>query len=302
MKQFFLYVLLLVLPAHLLAAATPLAVVPFELKGDRIYIICKVNKTDSLRFMFDTGNSNTAIKEQVGNDVLKLVFDGKAENESVNGVSTIQTSSGNTLSIGPLSVPGVMLISLPFTEELDGVLGLDIMKKYAIEIDYSHRKMSFYNPDTYVYPGKGAKIPVKFSHNVPIIQADIFIDGARYSGYYELDSGSDRICDLHTPFAQQFIHRLPSFAKAATIGANGTRSDLLVVNFPQLRIGGYQFYNIPGSLATTTEGLYASPDFEGVFGNAFLKRFNITYVLGKNHLYLTPNNYVYTPFYDFLVK
>jgi len=176
------------------------------------------------------------------------------------------------------------------------------MKKYAIEIDYAARKMSFYDPAKYVYHGTGKKMLVKFSHNVPIVQTDIYIAGKKYSGYYELDSGCDRIMDLHTPFARQFMQQLHSFAKAQTIGANGTRSDLLVVNFPMIAISGYYFYNIPGSLATTKEGLFASPDFEGVFGNAFLKRFNTTYIFGRNMIYLAPNNYLYTPFYDFLVK
>lgn len=48
--------------------------------------------------------------------------------------------------------------------------------------------------------------------------------------------------------------------------------------------------------------MQSKEDIDGMIGNNFLKRFNIVIDFKNNKLYLQPNNFYYTPFYDFLVK
>ncbi len=48
--------------------------------------------------------------------------------------------------------------------------------------------------------------------------------------------------------------------------------------------------------------MQSKEDIDGMIGNNFLKRFNIVIDFKNNNLYLQPNNFYYTPFYDFLVK
>lgn len=43
-------------------------------------------------------------------------------------------------------------------------------------------------------------------------------------------------------------------------------------------------------------------DVDGMIGNNFLKRFNMLIDFKSKKMYLQPNNLMYTPFYDFLVR
>lgn len=72
------------------------------------------------------------------------------------------------------------------------------------------------------------------------------------------------------------------------------------VFFDVLHIAGYSMPRIPGALSSVKVGVQASAELDGVMGSNLLYRFNQTYDFSRRMLYLEPNNYLYTPFYDFL--
>lgn len=59
---------------------------------------------------------------------------------------------------------------------------------------------------------------------------------------------------------------------------------------------------VAGAFSTLTSGMLSKEDIDGMMGNNFLKRFNILIDFRNNKIYLQPNNYYYTPFYDSLIK
>lgn len=72
------------------------------------------------------------------------------------------------------------------------------------------------------------------------------------------------------------------------------------VFFDVLHIAGYSLPRIPGALSSVKVGVQASAELDGVMGSNLLYRFNQTCDFSRRMLYLEPNNYLYTPFYDFL--
>ena len=60
--------------------------------------------------------------------------------------------------------------------------------------------------------------------------------------------------------------------------------------------------NLARLFSTLTEGMQSKSDIDGTVGNNFLKRFNMIIDFKTKELYLQPNNYFWTPFYDFLVE
>ena len=59
---------------------------------------------------------------------------------------------------------------------------------------------------------------------------------------------------------------------------------------------------VAGVFSTLTTGMLSNEEIDGMMGNNFLKRFNMLIDFRNNKIYLQPNNYYYTPFYDSLIK
>ena len=74
------------------------------------------------------------------------------------------------------------------------------------------------------------------------------------------------------------------------------------VYFPTVKISAFDLYKIPGGLGQVAFGIMNKEGIDGMIGNWFLKRFNLTFDFENDYLYVEPNNYLYTPFYSFLTK
>ena len=59
---------------------------------------------------------------------------------------------------------------------------------------------------------------------------------------------------------------------------------------------------VAGAFSRLTSGMQSKEDIDGMIGNNFLKRFNMVIDFKNKKVHLQPNNYFYTPFYDFLIK
>lgn len=304
--SFSLY-LLLIVSCNLLAQNKPVAILPFELKSDnRIYIKCSVNGTDSLTFLFDTGAEPMVINQSILGKKLEMAFDSETSNLGANGVSRVKVSTKNRLSFGGIVADSVRFVGIPYVDRLfDGVFGMAIMKRYLIEVDYNKRKMSFYNPRSYIYHTKDYnKLHLKFIVGVPTMKAFFIINGKKYKGHYELDTGGDRGLIIPSPFSNQhnLIQKLKTVAKAKSVGSDGKESKSAIVVIPEVGFGNKHFYRIPASLSTASAGVLANKELAGIYGNGFLKRFDMIIDLGHNQVFLKPNDYLHTPYYNFLIK
>ena len=279
------------------------AVIPFFVKQQKIYFKCRVNQSDSLTFVFDTGASPMVITDSIARNQLKMLMDSEVQNQGVNGISTVRASSNNTLMLGGLTLDSIRFLSIPYTgHPFDGVLGLDVIKRYVIKVDYKKHKLYFFNKSTFKYTGTSKATPIKMIENVPALATTVVVNNKPYKGWFEMDTGSDSALDLTTPFVKKnrFRDQLKTIAISTSLGSDGSKSELHVVRMPEIRLGEYRFYMIPAGLATTTKGLMASPDLQGVLGNNFLKRFNITYDFSRSKVYLEPNDLLHSTYFDWL--
>ena len=92
------------------------------------------------------------------------------------------------------------------------------------------------------------------------------------------------------------------FAISKISSSDANTGELLNVFFDELELDGLILPRIPGAFSTVTAGVQASDKMDGVFGNNFLQRFNMTLDLQRGFIYLEPNNLLYKPFYDFLLR
>ena len=284
----------------------PTDTIPFYMAPDsRIYTWCKVNNSDSLSFLIDTGASDMVINSRLRNQ-LDMQFDSFVENQGTTGTNKTEASSNNTLIWGSKKMDQLRFIELPYPmPELDGVLGLSVLSQFVIEINYDKKCIYLYDKDKFI-PDADKSIPIQFKHNVPFINIKIQSHNKEVTALTEIDTGSDRILDLAHHFVEQ--HQLSSdlgapFAISTITSSDGNAMQINNVFLPCLQIGSFNLYKIPGGYANGSNqvGILSSKEVDGMLGNTFLKRFNITLDLSRNQLYLEVNNQMYSPFYDFLI-
>lgn len=290
----------------LLAQNIPIDSIPFKLENDnRIYTYLKVNKSDSLFFLFDTGASDMVINSERLSKV-NMNFNSTKSNMGTTGVNSVKSSTKNVVLWGTQELKNLEFISISYpNEKWDGVLGLSLLKQFVVRIDYKTMLIYLYDKNTYESLNDN-RLKINYAHKIPIVEVKIkTIDNKTHNLRLELDTGSDRIIDISTTYVNS--HRLldiypTAFATSTITSSDGNTGTILNNYFPKVTISDFELYNIPGGLAQINFGIMNTNEIDGVIGNWFLKRFNVTLDFKNNYLYLEPNNHLHTAYYEFLIK
>lgn len=284
----------------------PVGEIPFAIAGDsRIYVTAFVNGSDSLRFLVDTGASSIVLN--TNSPKLKgLIHNGEsADNLGTSGENSVEYSNDNSVKIGTIQYDNAGCAHIPYPPEYwDGVFGLNGLAAFNIEINYDDFKIYFYPKDTLTVKNSYVSLPFTYKYDVPFIHLPAKLNGTQYNLLLEIDTGSDRIIDLNTPFVNNhnLLETQKPFAISRIASSDGGTGELKNVFFDEVIVGPYVMPKVAGAFSTLTSGMQSKEDIDGMIGNNFLKRFNMLIDFKDNKLYLQPNNLYYTPFYDFLVK
>ena len=303
----FIYIIIFSFSSFLLFAQnTPIDSIPFKLEKDnRIYSYLKVNNTDSLYFLIDTGASDMVISSR-NKSKAKIEINSSTQNKGTTGVNKVGMSTNNVVQWGNQRIDNLNFLSIPYpNEKWDGVLGLSLMRKYTVKIDYDAMLIYLYDKKTYQNKNPNG-LKIKYKHQVPFVDVCIkTIDDKTHNLSLEIDTGSDRIIDISTSYVNKKklldVYK-SSFANSTVTSSDGNSGTIFNVYFSKVKISNFELYKIPGGVAQIQFGLMNMIDIDGMIGNWFLKRFNLTLDFQNDYLYLEPNNYIYTPFYEFLTK
>lgn len=280
--------------------------IPFAIDRDnRIYVTAFVNGSDSLRFLVDTGASSIVLN--TNSPKLKgLIHSGKSVNNlGTSGENSIRYSDDNTVRVGSILYENAGCAHIPYPPEYwDGVLGLNGLASFNIEINYDDFKIYCYPKETMTVDDSYVSLPFTYMYNVPFIRLPIKLNGLRHNLLLEVDTGSDRVIDLNTPFVNKnrLLETQKPFAVSHISSSDGGNGELRNVYFDEVVVGPYTMPKVPGAFSTLTSGMQSKEDIDGMIGNSFLKRFNMLIDFQDSMIYLQPNNLYYTPFYDFLVR
>lgn len=301
---------LLVLPAR--AEVTPVDTIPFELGADnRLYVTVYINGQDDrpLRFLLDTGATDVVLNSNSPRAEGLASFTGSVENNSANSVETIpSTEPSQVVRMGSRAISGLKLIAIPYPPDAwDGVLGLSYLRNFDVRIDYRRKSIFLYElgDGQKAASDKAVRLKMDYCLGVPVVPVGVRVGGVDYLVSVEVDTGSDRVFDLNTPFVRRngLLGTQKPFAISRIAGTVKDGGELQNVYFDLVTLGdALTLPRIPGAFSTVTAGVQASDAMDGVLGNNFLQRFNQLYDFKNNFLYLEVNDRLYTPFYDFLVR
>ena len=281
--------------------------IPFHLAEDnRIYVTASVNGSDSLNFLVDTGASSLVLNTNSPRLQGHIHKGKKTANLGATGSNTVEYSHDNSVKIGTIQYEKAGCVHIPYPPEYwDGVVGLNALRAFNIEINYDDMTIYCYSKKVPLEAISGL-IPFTFEYkyDVPFITLPVKISGNEYDLLLEVDTGSDRVIDLNTPFVKShnLLDTQKPFAISHISSSDEGSGELRNVFFDEVTVGPYILPKVAGAFSTLTEGMQSKSDIDGTVGNNFLKRFNMIIDFKAQKLYLQPNNYFWTPFYDFLVE
>ncbi|MDR6923566.1 retropepsin-like aspartic protease [Chryseobacterium sp. 2987] len=297
MKFFYLFLAALI-SIGITAQNSPV-IIPFSLEDHSIYIYCKVNKTDNIKFLLDTGANGSVINMQAKKKP-DLIIDGKSVNQGSNGTNSVEHSSHNTVQLGDMEKKDVLFTLIPYeTDHFDGVFGTDLMKGKIIEIDYHKKEIQFHDENSTTIDFTGyEKMKLHMVNDYPAVESSFTVNGKEYSGLFGLDSGADDALTIASPFARKnaLANIMKTIGKATAQGSDGSVYEMPVVLCPSLKFAQKFLYNIPVTLSSSKEGIDATEKMAGFFGNKFLKKFNTIIDFKRQLIYFKINKHLYESF------
>ena len=134
-------------------------VVPFDYAQHEIVVKGRLNSTsEELEFLVDTGASDTLIDRRVAAEHF-LPKDGAFNIAAMSGVVTAESSLVKRLELGKLIVNDVSVRILDLSgqskhlgRQVAGIIGMNVISRYLVTLDYSKPSITFADADEGVRP------------------------------------------------------------------------------------------------------------------------------------------------------
>ena len=275
--------------------------VPFELFENNILVQFRINSSQPVWCIFDTGASINVLDKNLAAQI------GLADNGAANLNAGGGAVEGTVVENATVSLPGVeayrqriALVSLDilpqyFGRPVQGIIGTDFIKNFVIEIDHANQTLTFYNHKTYNLSKDPQAIAIKNVDNVPYTEIELLLDGNKtITADFELDTGSSRSLQINSPFADKnnIPGTLPKSKTAEGVGGAGVggNTSFIDARINALRIGQYKFDNPVVSISRDTAGTGAGQD-AGVIGTEIFRRFTVILDYESQKILLKPNKF-----------
>ena len=260
--------------------------IPFTLaEDDRIHIRGKINNSQYLDLVFDTGAYGIILSTR-GLEKANIHFDGTARGMGFGGNTTVRSSSSNLLEIG-----GVIWDSIPLVhnarEVFDGVVGYRIFDNKIVEIDYNKRLIIAHAAPFEVDP-LYTKLDMELRNQLPFVKISLLIGNTSITEWFCYDSGNSGTINLDDDFSRKYnlytdLKKLGE-SEANGLGPNTIKNQVTIL--PEFRIGNHKFNEVPAFLELPSGDDNIS---FCILGNEVLQKFNTIIDYQNSYLYLKPN-------------
>lgn len=263
-------------------------------KNFYIHLPGKVNGSDSLDFLFDTGAGAVVVTSSLLKTKVKATLDGSVTNAGADGIGQVQTSSGNKLEVGGLTWQNASFLAINYQGfAFDAVLGWVAFENKVVEINYEKRWLIVRDA-----PGREAaeyaRVDMKMLGGIPYVKCALTANGRQSEGWFDLDTGSDGGLLIGQQFAAAggLTHGLQRTGSAESRGSAGAVFRQNIYVLPTFKMGPYELYQLP--LAINEADPATGSPAENV-GSGILKRFNWILDFRNNVAYCKPNKFLYAP-------
>jgi len=304
MKRVLLFTLSLLLFADLHAASKPKPItsIPFEMVGSYVVIRVRINDSSPLNLILDSGIRNTIITELQEGDQISLNYSDVKDLMGLGGGMRLEaySSNYNTLKIGKLKMEprtvfvlkeDIFNLSKHTGTKINGLIGVDIFHDYIVEVNYSNRRVNFYNQNSFFAPKGYDMLPLsieaqKMFVNLSVLEAD----SARRNVKMLIDTGAELNAWFQT-FKTESVHIPQNFIRG-TIG-QGLNGEIKgkIGRIPQICFGAHCLLNPVVSFpdSSSIADIVGNSERDGTIGSQLLNRFNYIIDYGQKAFYFKPN-------------
>jgi predicted aspartyl protease len=270
------------------------AEIPFRRDGHSIVLTLRLNDSDrDLSFLLDTGADGMAIRKTLA-DSLGIVSKYAQRASIVGGHTQVNISSGNRVHLTDslsLTQQNIAIFD-EVRHNMDGIIGLNLIKSYITKIDFDEQKISLYNFGDLQHADTEVVVPFKMHGGLVLVPSVLSLteDGAQRADFL-FDTGADYKLIVFSNFVQE--HRLLySGFRAESMGTTvslGHSTPVYHGTANELTVGNIVVGNVPVTLqaASLTD---SSPEsvIDGSIGVQFWSGYNITIDLLKKEIHLIP--------------
>ena len=278
--------------------------IPFEFQSNLIIVPVRLNDSDTLRFIVDTGVGYTIltdpriVRPQSLRISRKITLAGAGGGDAL----TASVSIGNTMSLGALRVQhhNVIVLDedlLKLSEyagmPIHGIIGYELFANLVVSIDFQTREITFVKPRKYRYRRRtGDRYPIS------IQQRKVYTDVLSVSNggplrplRVLLDTGAGQALLLDR-FNSPAALTLPDKTIRVQLGRglNGIINGDLG-RMPKVRFGRHELTDVlvafPDSL-DFGQKLADMPERQGNVGCELLRRFRITFNYPEKYMVVKP--------------
>ena len=278
--------------------------VPFDLFANHIYMRGRVNDSDSLWVVLDSGAGSNAIDDELAK-ALGLRVTSMGRGRGAGGY----VDSGQIPSVS-VKLPGVTLDSVPIAtmplapfkrqsgRPMDVIVGAPLIQRCVLRIDYASRMLEFLPARTFEYKGKGTILPLTFENGHPYITARITLPGRKpIKGRFVIDLGSSQAVILTPQFIEKrhVMDGIGHTIEGRGRGVGGQMSTR-AARIPGIELGGITFEHPVTMLPVSSQSMVGASDAIGNIGGEIMRRFTVTLDYPRQRMILEPNAQFGDPF------
>jgi hypothetical protein len=280
--------------------------IPIELNGVHIFVQARVNDSEPLWFILDTGASVTVVEKEKAKE-LGLPMKGEIEARGAGeGSQEASFLADVTYQVGSAKLIDQKAVALPMRSleglmgrEIDGILGYDFISRFVTVVDYDNRKLHLFDRKDYEYTGQGKVVPLRLENGHPHVQATVTPFGKDpIQAEYLLDTGAGTTVGFALPFVEKhdLLASLPKKAFYVGGGGVGGETKSYVGRVEQLEIEGFEMRDAVCGFSQDKAGAGANPDRAGLIGGEVLERFKVIFDYERSRMILEPGARYGTPF------
>jgi Aspartyl protease/PDZ domain len=279
--------------------------VPFRLLSNLIVVPVKINKSDTLNFIFDTGVSNIIITDPKLSALLNLKKTRKVRIAGAGEGSDqlAYVSPGNLFRIGDIEAKNqnivvlendFLAISEVLGIKIHGIFGYDIFNYFVVNIDFSTNQIHFFDPQKYKYrPSKGELFTIEIEDTKPYLNdVAIEINNKKLMARLMIDTGAGHAISLELDkndaidLPQKLIRSQLGRGLSGVINGHLGRTD-------KFALGKFELKDVITSFPDSesiAKKLSKEIVRNGNIGCDILRRFNVTFNYRDKYMLLKPIN------------
>ena len=241
-------------------------VIPSEFRGGMVFVRATVGGGAPGVFLLDTGAAATVLDARFAEaagvklgDPLRLLGGG-GETSARQAEDVPLTLAGEPPQLIDPTVTDLGRVSRGMGVHLDGILGVDVLRRFVVTLDYRAGSLRLSAPDQAVPPGA---VPMRLIAT-PFVMATVQAGGREQSAAFQIDTGSNTAVEFWAPFARGVFPEAPT-TPVAGVGVAG-RTESQRGRIDALLVAGQKIVAPEANFADRTRPDDAGPDYGGVIG------------------------------------